>query len=737
MVENVQLLRRSAEDAKRDAKQWSALSAESERTVNTAELGSVETDGATSTYNSDSTAETCRLIDVFRAAIRSGQATEGSAEISTMVQQLCEFQLGVLSVDTSTVNEPYSGVEVPEQEQLRSIKAQQKSASREREKLIQGIQSQAVNNSNMETNADCGGQCRLLGVEDSSEVVVQRGPSTTLHFGESTCFSACGKQQAEIFTLNKRQSIALRLICQHLDQVQGDESRNSQLCQFIGGEGGTGKSRIIEAIVQVFAAKGMSHRLLVTATSGAAAARINGVTIHSACRIVKDSSRMSAKNPEGFTPSAPADLFIDGQTRMNWQEKYMLIIDEVSMLGARTLYLVNQQLQKLRGREQDFGGIPVVLFCGDFHQFRPVQDRPIVLPSTEFPWHKEKTFRIEQRHQHDKAYALWEKFTTVIMLNEQVRAAGDPRLRRLLTRIRQGIQDQSDVDTLNETCYQENRRIPWESDITAVTPLNKNRWNLILEATLSFQRRGQEPVHIFISEHKWKDGVPTDEEALNILGMGDDSSIPVPGIFLFVRNMPLILNENTFQGLKAVNGAEYDAVEIIVDRAYPGHLIGEGMILHYGPPAGIIVSSRSTRDFHFVGLPQGTILLTPITTKINCQRKRPWQKIDVYRRGLPCTAGFACTDYKVEGRTLAKAALELRGTGTVNIGGEAIPTRCDPYTLYVQLSRCKSLDGIILLSKARASDFIGNRVPDSMIAAEERLETLSNITIRRAETSDW
>jgi hypothetical protein len=66
-----------------------------------------------------------------------------------------------------------------------------------------------------------------------------------------------------------------------------------------------------------------------------------------------------------------------------------------------------------------------------------------------------------------------------------------------------------------------------------------------------------------------------------------------------------------------------------------------------------------------------------------------------------------------------------------------IPSQCDPYSLYVQLSRCPSLDGITLLSEARESDFVGNKVADNMIAAEERLERLSDITINSAEAWGW
>lgn len=50
----------------------------------------------------------------------------------------------------------------------------------------------------------------------------------------------------------------------------------------------------------------------------------------------------------------------------------MLIVDEVSMFGRRTLDAVNEQLCRLRESTQDFGGVPIVLCYGDFHQFRPV-----------------------------------------------------------------------------------------------------------------------------------------------------------------------------------------------------------------------------------------------------------------------------------------------------------------------------------------------------------------------------
>jgi len=757
LVENVQLLRRSAEDAKRDAKQWAASSGDGDPAQafgDGEELGRAD-DDAESMFRSDEIGNATRLIDVFRSAAGPSQVTAESQELKEMTKRLCRFQESALSSNAelegariterqdrciTLTGQVFSGAPVPGQNQVRAIKSQQICASRERVNTIQGIQ-------NM-TKADGTGDCAqgdnghnatgedamrqwLTGVEKS------RGEtdigSVRVCFGPSTSFVAAGRTIARQLTLNKKQAVAFLIVCRQLDLMRQEEGRDGgQLCQFVGGEGGTGKSRIISALVDLFAARGISSRLLITATSGTAAARINGITIHSACGFSKDAAANATKDLDGVRLPKLTGRFVHGQSRMNWQEKDVLVIDEVSMLGARTLHAVNEQLCRLRGSQRDFGGIPIVLFCGDFHQFRPVQERSIVLSSTVISWDAEKSFSAEQRHQHDKAHALWRGFTTVVMLDEQMRAAGDAKLQGLLKRIREGVQDQADLDFLNARCYQEGRRIPWETGITVVTPLNRNRWNLNMEASLAFRKRQRSTMRIFISEHKWRRCLPTEEEAVMILNHGDDSATPVPAIFMFVPGMAVVVNHNTHQGLKLVNGAAYKAVEVVLDKSYPGHKVSEDTIIHFGPPAGLILASKTTEDLQFVGLPPGTILLTPMSIVIPCQRKRPWQQNDISRKGLPCAAAFACTDYKVQGGTLERVALELRGTRTTSIGGQAVASQCDPYSLYVQLSRCPTLDGIMLVSKARERDFVGNRVPKEMSEAQARLEKLSERTLHEA-----
>jgi len=59
--------------------------------------------------------------------------------------------------------------------------------------------------------------------------------------------------------------------------------------------------------------------------------------------------------------SVYGQLGLDGLAK-----KYLLIVDEVNIFNRRTLYAVNKQLYRLRGYEEDFGDILIVLFYGDF-----------------------------------------------------------------------------------------------------------------------------------------------------------------------------------------------------------------------------------------------------------------------------------------------------------------------------------------------------------------------------------
>lgn len=83
--------------------------------------------------------------------------------------------------------------------------------------------------------------------------------------------------------------------------------------------------------------------------------RINGINIHSGFSKDLAAVAHTGEHLDGVRLPKWAERFVEGQSRMDWQEKDVLVVFEVSMLGARMLYAANEQLCRLRGSHQDAG----------------------------------------------------------------------------------------------------------------------------------------------------------------------------------------------------------------------------------------------------------------------------------------------------------------------------------------------------------------------------------------------
>ncbi|KAI9059157.1 hypothetical protein FKP32DRAFT_1551869, partial [Trametes sanguinea] len=77
--------------------------------------------------------------------------------------------------------------------------------------------------------------------------------------------------------LNDAQTRAFRIIAEH-----SLEDKPPPLRMFLGGVGGTGKSRVIKALTSFFEARNQSRRLRLAAYTGVAARNIGGTTLHTA-----------------------------------------------------------------------------------------------------------------------------------------------------------------------------------------------------------------------------------------------------------------------------------------------------------------------------------------------------------------------------------------------------------------------------------------------------------------------
>ncbi len=129
---------------------------------------------------------------------------------------------------------------------------------------------------------------------------------------------------------------------------------------FLTGSAGSGKTYTLNQYIDYLRARRVP--VAVTASTGIAATHMNGTTIHSWSGIgIKD--ELSDRD---LTNLSRKQFLAD-----RLKDTAVLVIDEISMLHAKQLNLVNQVLKYIRKNDKAFGGIQVVV-AGDFFQLPPI-----------------------------------------------------------------------------------------------------------------------------------------------------------------------------------------------------------------------------------------------------------------------------------------------------------------------------------------------------------------------------
>ncbi len=147
----------------------------------------------------------------------------------------------------------------------------------------------------------------------------------------------------------------------HELQLAEDFVQHTSCNIFLTGKAGTGKTTFLHNIK-----KQTNKRMVITAPTGVAAINAGGVTLHSFFQLP-------------FGPFAPgSNPFVNGnQHRVSKEKKNiiksldLLVIDEISMVRADLLDLVDTVLRRYRRSELPFGGVQL-LMIGDLHQLSPV-----------------------------------------------------------------------------------------------------------------------------------------------------------------------------------------------------------------------------------------------------------------------------------------------------------------------------------------------------------------------------
>jgi hypothetical protein len=223
------------------------------------------------------------------------------------------------------------------------------------------------------------------------------------------------------FLLNSDQERAFRIVSNHA-VTPGAE----QLIMYLGGMGGTGKSQVIKGLMHFFKSRNESHRFVVLAPTGTAAALLQGSTYHSFLGVPIDGQEALRNETTNNTQV---------RTRLDGVE--YLFLDEVSMVACDDNYKISSQLAKgLNEFGLPYGGINMI-FAGDFAQLPPVFGSPLYSGSVGTQLMSRMTV---QGQQAAIGKALWHQVTTVVILRENMRqktqTPEDAKLRTALENMR-------------------------------------------------------------------------------------------------------------------------------------------------------------------------------------------------------------------------------------------------------------------------------------------------------------
>ena len=190
-----------------------------------------------------------------------------------------------------------------------------------------------------------------------------------------------------------------------LDLLHHVETSEEQICRFISGGAGVGKTHTTHMIYETLLrhyTKGLDTDpndifILKVAPTGKAAFLIKGNTIHSTFKV-------PCNQAMNYIPLSSSQL---NTMRITFRSLKFLIVDEVSMVGRKMLNFMDRRLKDVRGTDKVFGGISV-LFIGDLFQLKPVMDSYVFL------------------HNNSSAYGplepnLWKENVDMIELNEIMR----------------------------------------------------------------------------------------------------------------------------------------------------------------------------------------------------------------------------------------------------------------------------------------------------------------------------
>lgn len=429
---------------------------------------------------------------------------------------------------------------------------------------------------------------------------------------------------------------------------------------FIHGKAGCGKTYLLQKIE-----KTVQGCAIVTPTNLARSMYKRASTIHSYFYGAFDDLDEGYQNPENLTSRV-----IGARAIMNIRATKMLIVDEISMVRSDTFEMMNKIFQKVLGKTEPFGGIPIIV-VGDMFQLPPVVDDKSIEKYLQKEYGGFYFFHSHVIRDNINAITFFE-------LTKSFRQQNDAAFVQILDAFRQPMDAATKIATLKKI----NSRVvsDYPSDVVTIASSNEEV-RMVNRSRLDALKGDVQKSVAQFSVLKTDKSSHVKFSYEQIDSVNDIFPIEIPSgfepIFEYKEGAKVMITTSNRKDGYA-NG-DFGYIKCVNNGKAMVTLEKSGMTIVIPQYPNQVEDYRYEMEYD--------------EAKHKLVRKTPYvQKT----KQLPLKLGYAFTIHKSQGQTYDKVVLDLNSHIFA------------PGQLYVALSRVKSLQGLFLTKPVTYSDIISD-----------------------------